>query len=70
MRVKRILLCLAMVVIISTLIITAGCAVITGSGNVITREFNYGDFTRIEVDYAFTAEITQADSYVIKISLD
>ena len=70
MLVKRTLLCFGLVVIISTLIITTSCAVITGSGDVITREFDYGDFTKIEVDYAFTAEITQADSYLIKISLD
>ena len=70
MLVKRALLCLALVVIISTLIITTGCAVITGSGDVITHEFDYGDFTRLEVDYAFSVEITQADSYMIKISLD
>ncbi len=70
MRVKRILLCLMLVFILSTLTITTGCAVITGSGDVITREFNYTDFTRIEVDYAFGAEIIQADSYTIKIFLD
>ena len=70
MLVKRTLLCFGLLVIISTLIITTGCAVITGSGEVIMREFDYGDFTRIEVGYAFNAEITQADSYLIKISLD
>jgi hypothetical protein len=70
MLVKRIILCLVLAVIISTPVITAGCAVVTGSGEVVTREFSYTDFTRLEVDYAFNAEITQADSYLIKISLD
>ena len=70
MLVKRILLCFALVVIIATLITTAGCAVVTGSGNVVTREYVYGDFSRIEIGYAFDAEISQADSYLIKISLD
>lgn len=70
MLVKRTLLCFGLVVIISALIITTGCAVITGSGDVITREFDYGDFSRIEVGYAFNAEISRADSYLIKISLD
>ena len=70
MLVKRTLLCFGLVVIISTLIITTGCAVITGSGDVVTREFNYDDFNRIEVGYAFTAEISQSDSYLIKISMD
>ena len=67
---KRILPFFALVVLIGTLVIATGCAVITGSGDVITREFDYGDFTRIEVGYAFSAEITQSDSYLIKISLD
>ncbi len=70
MFVKIILPCFALVVIIGTLITATGCAVITGSGNVVTREFVYGDFTRIEIGYAFDAEISQADSYLIKISLD
>lgn len=70
MLVKRILLCFALVVIIATLITSAGCAVVTGSGNVVTREFDYGDFSRIEIGYAFSAEISRADSYLIKISLD
>lgn len=70
MLVKRILSCLVLIAIGSTLIITTGCAVITGSGNVIMREFDYAGFTKLEVGYAFNAEITRADSYTVKISLD
>lgn len=70
MLVKRILRCSMLVLVIVTLIITTGCAVITGSGEVITREFDYSDFTRLEIDYAFTAEIARSDSYLVKISLD
>jgi hypothetical protein len=70
MLIKRILSCLVLVTIFSTLIITTGCAVINGSGNVIMREFDYTDFTKLEVGYAFNAEITRADSYTVKISLD
>ena len=70
MLVKRILICFVLIVTISTFVLITGCAVITGSGTVITREFDYSDFTKLEVGYAFNAEISRSDSYLVKISLD
>ncbi len=43
---------------------------ITGSGNLNTEEFNFSDFTRVDVGYAFEVEITQSASYSVSITAD
>ncbi len=50
----------------------AGCfgGGITGSGKLETREMDYGDFTKLNVGYAFEVEITRADSFFVSITLD
>ena len=67
---KRILLSTILIIVISTLLITSGCAIITGSGDLATREFEYFDFTKVEIGYAFEAEISQDDSFMVKVTLD
>lgn len=70
MSVKKILICLALMIIMSTLTFTTGCAVITGSGNLTTRNMEYSDFTKIDIGHAFEVEIIKADSYLVRITLD
>ena len=51
----------------------SGClrgGVVTGSGNMVTEEMNFSDFTRVEAGYAFEVEITQSGSYSISITAD
>ena len=70
MLVKKVIPGIVLVLVIGILIATAGCAVITGSGNLETREFSNTDFTRLEIGYAFEAEIHQDDIFMVKITLD
>lgn len=60
------------VVVLLTLGLSVGCigGVITGSGNLITEEFNFSDFTRVEVGSAFEVEVVQSDSYSVSIMAD
>ena len=43
---------------------------ITGSTNLETREYDFSDFTQVEVGGAFEVEIAQSDSYSVKITAD
>ncbi len=43
---------------------------VTGSGNVETRTEDHSDFTKVTVSHAFDVEITQASSYLVRITLD
>ena len=43
---------------------------LVGCGPVRTQEFNFTDFTRVEVGWAFRVEIVQSDSYSVSITAD
>lgn len=43
---------------------------ITGSGNVITQEEAITDFDKVDISSAFNVKISQADSYMVVISVD
>ena len=49
-----------------------GCVegVVKGSGNLDTQEFNFSDFTHVEVGSAFEVEIVQSDSYSVSVTAD
>jgi len=49
-----------------------GCIgdIITGSGNILTEEMDFSEFTQLEVSSAFDVEITQSDSYSVSITAD
>ena len=60
-------------VMLVTSISLSGCVlgkVITGSKNLVTEEFDFSDFTRVEVGSAFEVEITQSSSYSVSITAD
>ena len=59
-----------LLILLGTLTVLSGCAVIIGSGELETREYEYTEFTRIEIGYAFEAEISQDNSFTVKITLD
>ena len=68
-------------VFIATLLVTAsllavftGCRdinhAIVGSGNLITQEMDFTDFTKLEIGHVFQAEVTKSDSFFINITVD
>ncbi len=67
---KRVIVAVLMVAIL-TLGLLVGCGgTVTGSGNPDTQEFNFSDFTRVDVQHAFELEVTQSDSYSVIITAD
>lgn len=61
--------CLSLVILAAL----AGCNTIqlmTGSGNVVTREFDFSDFDEVDISHAFQGTITQGDSYSIVVRID
>ena len=52
-------------------VLFAGCqGVVKGSGNLETEQFNFSDFTRVDVSSAFDVEIDQSGSYSVSIKAD
>jgi hypothetical protein len=43
---------------------------VTGSGNLVTREFSIKDFDRLNISHAFKAEVTQGDGYAVQVTVD
>jgi len=70
---KRII-CVGLVVLISILAILPGCALgnrtTVGTGLLETTEISQTDFTKLEVGYAFDVEISEGDSYAVKVTVD
>jgi hypothetical protein len=67
---KAIVAVLVAVLLMSGLLTGCVGGRVTGSGNLVTQEFNFSDFTRVEVGNAFEVEIVQADSYRVSITAD
>jgi hypothetical protein len=66
----------AIVAVLVAVLLTSGLLVgcveggAPGSGNLLTQEFEFSDFTRVEVGSAFQVEIAQADSYRVSVTAD
>jgi len=60
---------LAVVLVTSGLMIGCG-GVITGSGNLETKQFNFSNFTKVDIGSAFKFEIVQSGSYSVSITTD
>jgi len=62
----------ALVAVFLTSGLLVGCIgdIIAGSGNLVTEEMNFSEFTRVEVSSAFEVEITQSDSYSVSVTAD
>lgn len=59
------------IAILATVVLLAGCTapiIKKEAGPTITREYNFIDFTSIEIGHAFKMEVTPADTYSISIS--
>lgn len=44
--------------------------VVTGSGRLETRQFDFADFTAVEVSHAIQVELIQGESFVVEITAD
>jgi len=65
-----IFIALALVLSLSALSL-AGCrGLIKGSGDLETREYEFNNFTNIEVSHAFEFEITQSNFYSVTVTAD
>jgi len=65
----------AIVVVLVAALLTAGLlvgceGVVTGSGNLETKQYNFSDFNRVDIGYAFEVGIDQSSSYSISITAD
>lgn len=65
---KRVI-ALVMAVTIAAGLLT-GCTIVKGSGILRTEVMDFGDFTRVEVGYAFEVEIVQSDQFSVSITAD
>jgi hypothetical protein len=73
MVMKKFVISVILVFIMVASVFLSGCVlgeVITGSKNLATEEFNFSDFTRVEVGSAFQVEIIQSSSYSVSITAD
>ena len=68
---KKIVNYLALMVVLTTLLGTAGCEnSVTGSGEIATWDMDYSDFNKLEIDSTFNVEINRADSYLVRLTID
>jgi hypothetical protein len=65
----NIVILLAAVALLSTTVVACN-GIVSGSGKLETKEMNYTDFTGLEVGSAFKVDITRADSFLVKITVD
>jgi len=61
-----------LVVVLLTSGLLAGCTgvIVKGSGNLKTENFNFSDFTRVDVGSAFEVEVVQSGSYSVEVTVD
>ena len=69
---RKAVISIILVVALVTAALFSGCVfgAVTGSGNLVTEEMDFTDFTRVEVSDAFEVEITQSSSYSVSITAD
>ncbi len=66
---KKALMVMFAVLLVALMVV--GCfGAIRGSGDLETRKFNYGDFTRLEVGSAFEVKVWRSDSFNVVITMD
>ncbi|MFC1956640.1 GIN domain-containing protein [Chloroflexota bacterium] len=68
------IICVGLSMFIIILVVLSGCSLgnrtTVGTGLLETREINQTDFTKLEVGYAFDVEISEGDSYTVKVTVD
>lgn len=70
MRIKSIITVLSTIVLL-VIPCVSGCILpVSGSGNLITEQFNYTDFDSIQISNVFEVEISQSDTCSISVTAD
>ncbi len=67
---KKAISAIIMVLLLTALLVTGCRTVVEGSGNIETREYDFSDFTKVEIDSAFDFEIVRSDSFSISLTAD
>ncbi|MFC2122661.1 head GIN domain-containing protein [Bacteroidota bacterium] len=69
---KKLIIVIASIAVVLLIAgLTAGCGfVLTGSGNLETKEYAFTDFNRVEVSSAIEFEVSQSSSYSISVTAD
>ncbi len=71
---KALVLIVTLLVTANLLAVFTGCRnidhAIVGSGNLITQEMDFTDFTKLEISHVFQAKVTRADSFSLSITVD
>ena len=72
---RKVLVFIATLLLMTSLLpVLTGCrgisGAIVGSGNLITQEMDFTDFTRLEIGYVFQSRVTKADSFSVSITVD
>ena len=65
----------AVIAVLAAVLLTAGLlagcfGMEIGSGNLNTQEFNFSNFTSVDVGHAFEVEVAQSDSYHVSVTAD
>ena len=67
---KAIIVILVAVLLASGLVVGCQPGVVKGSGNLATNEYNFSDFTKVEISSAIKFEIKQSSSYGVSVTAD
>ena len=67
---KVILAILVLVFLVSGLLVGCQGVAVTGSGDLQTENYNFSDFTGVDVGSAFQVEIARSDSYSVSVTAD
>jgi len=70
MRLKRLLSCLALLAVLPALGLFAGCRVVSGSGETVTYEMDYSDFSKLDISNSFEVRITRDNKFLVSITID
>ncbi len=68
---SKLIIVIGLITVMLSVGLLAGCDRVPigeGSGNKITKDFNYTGFTGIEIEDAFEVEVTYADTYSVTIT--
>jgi hypothetical protein len=59
-------------VVIAVSFLGAACAdtPVVGSGDLVTEQYDFANFTRVEVSHAFEVEITRGDGFSVEVTTD
>lgn len=69
---RKLVILVILVAGLVTAVSLSGCStgVVSGSGNLVTEEMDFHDFTGVEVSSSFEVAIVQSDSYSVSITVD